>query len=248
MRTACRPIALILLLSAVLVIVFSSHAFPQASEPILAIEAGLHSASLRIMATDAKNRFLVTGSVDKTVRVWDLPTGKLLGILRPPIGKANEGIILAVDVSPDGDTIACGGRTRESEKSSQVYLFDRESRRLLKRISGLPESITFLRFSRDGSMLAVGLAGSGGLRIFSISRKGDRIDTAPAGDDPSYGDSIRGMDFDSAGRLAVSSSDGALRLYSREFRADREADRVQGRGPLGCPVFTGRFPDCPGVF
>jgi WD40 repeat protein len=206
---------------------------PKADEPILAVEAGLHSASLRIMATDAKNRFLVTGSVDKTVRVWDLPTGKLLGILRPPIGKGNEGIILAVDVSPDGDTIACGGRTRESEKSRQIYLFDRESRRLLKRIPGLPESITFLRFSRDGSMLAVGLGGSGGLRVFSISRKGDRIDAAPAGDDPNYGDSIRGVDFDSAGRLAVSSSDGALRLYSREFRLIAKQTVSRKEGPSG---------------
>ena len=206
---------------------------PRADEPILAVEAGLHSASLRIMATDAKNLFLVTGSVDKTVRVWDLPTGKLLGILRPPIGRGNEGIILAVDVSPDGDTIACGGRTRESEKSRQIYLFDRESRRLLKRIPGLPESITFLRFSRDGNMLAVGLGGSGGLRVFSISRKGDRIDAAPAGDDPGYGDSIRGMDFDSAGRLAVSSSDGALRLYSREFKLTAKQAVSKEEGPSG---------------
>ncbi len=191
---------------------------PKADEPILAVEAVLHSASLRIMATDAKNRFLVTGSIDKTVRVWDLPTGRLLGILRPPIGTGNDGMILAAAVSPDGDTIACGGRTRESQTSRQIYLFDRESRRLLKRISGLPEAVTFLRFSRDGGLLAIGLAGSGGLRIFSISRKGDRIDASPAGDDPNYGDSIRGMDFDSAGRLAVSGTDGAVRLYDRQFK------------------------------
>ena len=205
----------------------------KADEPLLTIEAGLHSASLRSLATDDANRILVTGSIDKTVRVWDLPTGRLLGILRPPIGKGNVGMILAVAVTPDGNTIACGGRTWESEKSKQIYFFDRESRRLLKRISGFPEGITFLRFSRDGSKLAIGLAGNGGLRVYSIDRKDDRIDAAPVGDDPDYGESIRGMDFDSAGRLAVSSTDGALRLYSREFRRIAKQVVAKQEGPSG---------------
>jgi WD40 repeat protein len=217
----------------ILVIALSSHAFPQVSEPILAIEAGLHSNSLRDMSTDDANRFLVTGSTDKTVRIWDLPTGKLLGILRPPIGKLNEGLILAVAISPDGSTIACGGRTRESEKSRQIYLFDRESRRMLKRVSGLPESISYMRFSRDGRVLAIGLSGSGGLRLFSIARKGDTIEVAPVGDDHNYGEAVRGIDFDTAGRLVVSSSDGGLRLYDREFRLITKQSLSKEEAPMG---------------
>ncbi|OPY04310.1 MAG: WD domain, G-beta repeat [Syntrophaceae bacterium PtaB.Bin038] len=188
------------------------------TEPILTIEAGLHSNSIRDMAADEAGRWLVTGSIDKTVRIWDSSTGRLLGTLRPPVGRLGDGAILAVAVSPDGGTIACGGRTRDSEKSRSIYLFDRESLRLLRRIGGLPESITRLRFSRDGRMLAAGLRASAGLRVFSITRSGHRIDVAKAGEDRDYADTIWGMDFDAAGRLVVSSIDGALRLYDGQLR------------------------------
>jgi WD40 repeat protein len=187
------------------------------SEPILMLESGLHSNSIRDLSTDEAGRWLVTGSIDKTVRIWDAQTGLLLGILRPPIGKLGDGVIAAVAVSPDGRTIACGGRTRDSEKSRSIYLFDRESRRMLRRITGLPDNITSLQFSRDGRALAAGFRGAAGLRVFSIARTGDRIETSKAGEDRDYGDTIRGMDFDVKGRLVVSSSDGALRLYDREF-------------------------------
>jgi len=188
-----------------------------AAEPILMIESGLHSNSIRDLSADEQGRWLVTGSLDKTVRIWDAVSGRLLGILRPPVGKFGEGTILAVAVSPDGGTIACGGRTRDSEKSCSIYLFDRESRRMLKRIGGLPESVTRLRFSRDGRFLAAGLRAGKGLRVFSINRSGDRIDAAKAGEDRDYADTIWGMDFDAAGRLVVSSVDGAIRLYDRSF-------------------------------
>ena len=191
---------------------------PIPTEPILTIEAGLHSNSIRDMATDEAGRWLVTGSIDKTVRIWDAQNGRLLGILRPPVGRLGDGVILTVAVSPDGGTIACAGRTRDSEKSRSIYFFDRESLRMLKRIGGLPESVTRLRFSRDGRRLAAGLRASAGLRVFSIARSGDRIDVSKAGEDRDYKDTIWGMDFDAAGRLAVSSIDGALRLYDREFK------------------------------
>jgi WD40 repeat protein len=228
-----RTSVLTVLLAAVLILLFPLDIHCQSGEPILAIEAGLHSNSLRDMSTDEANRFLVTGSTDKTVRIWDLPTGKLLGILRPPIGKLSEGMILAVAISPDGSTIACGGRTRDSEKSRNVYFFDRESRRMLKRISGLPESITSLRFSRDGRVLAVGFGGSSGLRLFSVIRKGDTIDCSPAGNDSGYGEAVRGIDFDSAGRLVVSSFDGALRLYDREFKLIAKQILSREHAPMG---------------
>ncbi|NPV04444.1 MAG: hypothetical protein HPY67_06915 [Syntrophaceae bacterium] len=186
-----------------------------ATEPILTIESGLHSNSIRDLSADEEGRWLVTGSIDKTVRIWDAASGRLLGILRPPIGKFGDGTILAVAVSPDGGTIACGGRTRDSEKSYSIYLFDRESRRMLKRIGGLPEPITRLRFSRDGRLLAAGLRAGKGLRVFSVTRSGDRIDAAKAGEDRDYADTIWGMDFDSSGRLVVASIDGAIRLYDR---------------------------------
>jgi WD40 repeat protein len=230
----CRRVhAFTLGLALALLVAFPLDARPQPSEPILTIEAGLHAGSLRSMATDEANRFLVTGSSDKTVRVWDLPSGRLLGILRPPVGRGGDGAIMAVAISPDGSTIACGGRTRETDQSRSIYLFDRESRRMLKRVPGLPDTISYLKFSRYGRVLAAGLSGQGGLRLYSIARKGDRIDVAQIGGERTEGGSVQGIDVDGAGRLAVTSVDGALRLYDRELRLIAKRDLSKEDVPLG---------------
>src|SRR6516165_10542780 len=42
------------------------------SEPILRIETGQHDAIIERIDTDVANRFAVTASLDKTVRVWAL--------------------------------------------------------------------------------------------------------------------------------------------------------------------------------
>jgi WD40 repeat protein len=77
--------------------------------PVLRIEAGMHTASINRIDVDAAERFLVTASDDKTARVWDLANGKLLQILRPPLGAGSEGKLYAVAISPDGTLVATGG-------------------------------------------------------------------------------------------------------------------------------------------
>src|SRR5512143_1306334 len=79
------------------------------SEPILRIETEQHTAAISNIDVDRAGKVLVTGSEDKTARVWSLPQGKLLKVLRPPIGAGNEGRVDAVAISPDGKTVAVGG-------------------------------------------------------------------------------------------------------------------------------------------
>ena len=203
-------------------------------EPVLTIESGLHSASLRSLSTDRASRWLVTGSADKTVRIWDLPSGSAAGVIRPPIGRGGDGMINAVAISPDGGIIACGGRTRESETLRTVYLFDRESRRMLRRIGGLPENIVQLQFSRDGRVLAVGLGGTGGgLRLYSVNRKGDRVEVSQLGREQALGGPVRALDMDGSGRLAATTADGVLRLYSKELRLLAEKELPKEEAPSG---------------
>src|ERR1044071_282349 len=79
--------------------------------PVLRIETGMHAAVIRQIGIERQDRYLVTASEDKTARVWELASGRLLRVLRPPIGEGNEGKFYAVALSPDGRTVAAGGYT-----------------------------------------------------------------------------------------------------------------------------------------
>src|ERR1039458_5781483 len=60
------------------------------STPYLRIETGMHTAQIWRIDGDAAGRFLVTASEDKTARVWDLQSGNLLRVLRPPDRKSTR--------------------------------------------------------------------------------------------------------------------------------------------------------------
>jgi WD40 repeat protein len=133
--------------------------------PFTRIETGMHIAGITLIDVDAAERFLVSGSFDKTVRVWDLATGTLLQTLRVPMDESNVGKIYAVALSPDGSTVAVGGfMTRSNAKEEVLYLFDRESGALRRRIGGLNDVAFHLTFSRDGRHLAATLGDKGGFR------------------------------------------------------------------------------------
>lgn len=178
--------------------------------PVLRIDAGAHTAKINYLATDAAQRIIVTGSDDKTVRVWDATDGRLLQVLRPPLGPGFEGVIYAVAMAPDGSAVACGGWTGLMwDGSNAVYIFDRISGALRRRISGLPRLVSHLAWSPDGRFLAVTMGG-GGLRVYRVDDG-----TLAARDD--YGSESWGADFDRSGRLVTACFDRYVRLYDAQF-------------------------------
>jgi WD40 repeat protein len=60
------------------------------TDPILRPETGMHTATVNRIDVDREERFLVSGSHDKTVRVWDLASGRLLRTLRVPLGEGGS--------------------------------------------------------------------------------------------------------------------------------------------------------------
>jgi len=179
------------------------------TEPQLRIEAEMHTAVINRIDTDATGRFAVTASDDKTARVWDVASGRLLQVLRPPLGPGNEGKLFAVAMTPDGAAVAVGGWTKlGSNEGHAVYLFERASGRLLRVLTGLPNVVLHLAFSPDGQSLAATL-GSGGLRVWAVWRDGG----TPLADS-SYGAASYGATWNRDGRLATSSLDGQIRLYA----------------------------------
>ena len=199
--------------------------------PLLRIEAGMHTARIWRIAVDDDERFLVTGSDDATVRVWELPTGRLLRAIRPPVGSGDEGKVFAVAISPDGKTIAAGGWTGyEWDRSTSIYVFDRESGVLRRRIVGLPDVIRRLQYSPDGRLLAAALGGANGVRLF------DTAGYSLNGSDTTYGSESYGAAFSTDSRQLIATSfDGFIRLYdvAAGMRLLRKEKAPGGGRPYG---------------
>ncbi len=139
-----------LALASILFVWAAKPALAQTTEPILRLEVGTHNAGIWGIAIDPSNRILVTGSEDKTARVWDISgRGELLRTLRPPSGAGEEGQIFAVALSPDAGTVALGGRTGSlQQRDACVYLFDRTTGTLTRRLGGLPGYVQRWSISR----------------------------------------------------------------------------------------------------
>ncbi len=195
------------------------------AEPILRIDAGMHTAPIRSIAVDVEERYLVTASDDKTARVWELSTGRLLRTLRPPIANDRRtGRLFAVAMTPDGNRIACGGYTRfEGEETHAIYVFDRQTGRLLQRVAGgLPGPVADLAYSPDGKLLAAALSG-GGIRFFAAG------EDKPFAEDGDYQGRAFSVSFAADGRLVSAAQDG-VRLYDAEHRLIA-AETFDGRTP-----------------
>jgi WD40 repeat protein len=199
-----------MLLTLLLVIFSSVHANAQTlyDRPVLIVDPDMHTAASKVAAADAAGRFLVTGSDDKTVRIWQAADGKLLQTIRMPAGPGPIGEICAVAMSPVGDIVAAGGYP-DTTDTGAIYLFDRSTGRMTKRIGDLPPSVVMaLAFSGDGRYLAAAL-GSGGLRVFDHDKN-----WSEAYRDEDY---EIGVAFANDGRLATSSYDRNIRLYDRNL-------------------------------
>jgi len=201
---------------------------PQGS--LLQLDTGMHTALISRIGVDAANRYLITGSHDKTVRVWDLASGNLLRVIRPPVRAGNEGKIYAVAMSPDGTLVATGGWTGFAwDKAASIYVFRTDDGQMMRRFSGFPFAVTNLTYSHDGWFLAAGSTGRYSLRVYST--QDDREVMSDAYSSTSYG-----ADFASTRQLVTASYDGFIRLYDR----DRQI-RVKRQAPGGKRPFSVAF-------
>lgn len=178
--------------------------------PVLVLDPGMHTATINRADVDRDGTIAVTGSDDRTVRLWSPADRRLLQTIRVPQGPGNVGKIYAVAVDPAGEVVAAGGWTRitPSDEQEQIYLFDAKTGAMIDRIEGLSNGVGHLAFSPDGRRLAAMLARGLGFRLYDRGSGWAEV----ARDEPYGGDSY-GAAFAPDGRLATTSWDGGLRLY-----------------------------------
>ncbi|RYY67650.1 MAG: peptidase C14 [Chitinophagaceae bacterium] len=177
------------------------------TQPILKIETGSHMAMANRVATDRAGTYVVTCSDDKTARLWDAATGRLLRTFRVPVGASNEGKVYSMALSPDGRFVALAGWTGyEWDKKNCIYILETQTGMLVKRMSGLVGVILEMEFSPDGSWLAAGLS-EGGIAVYRAGSwtEQERLIGISGG--------VYGIAFAGNELMAATSEDGHLRIY-----------------------------------
>jgi WD40 repeat protein len=200
------------------------YARAQPAVPILRLENGMHTAKSSRIATDAAGKYLLTCSDDKTARLWDASTGKLLHTYRIPIGGIDEGKIYSCALSPDGRYAVLGGWTGwEWDAANSVYVVQVQTGVIVKRIKGMSSVINDLEFSPDGKWLGIALSGTSGFRVYKTDDWSEFKSISTG-----YEAQISNLAFDKSNRLATVSYDGKLRLYNAQITLIKEIKLTAG--------------------
>ncbi len=95
---------------------------PSADAPLPMLDTGGHMAKINGIAFTPDGRQLVSASDDKTIRVWDLASGKTVRTIRGESAPGDAGKVYAMALSPDGKWLAAGGWMHGSRRRAQASI------------------------------------------------------------------------------------------------------------------------------
>jgi len=104
-----------------------------------------HTAGVTSVAFSPDGKYIVSGSYDNTIKLWDIETGRLIRNF-----SGNFYYILSVAFSPSGNQII------SSSMDNTLKLWDVETGREIKTFSGHTEYVNSVAFSPDGKYVLSG--------------------------------------------------------------------------------------------
>jgi len=178
--------------------------------PQLMLDSGGHMTLINDIVFTADGKQLVSASDDKTIRVWDLATGKTARFIRGEVAPGSPGKVFAMALSPDGKWLAAGGWMWNTGPGSghHIRLYDFASGKLVALLVGHTDVVLGLAFSPDSKYLISG-SGDHNAIIWDVATRSlkHRLE--------GHTDAIYAVGFTPDNARAVTGSfDLALRLWS----------------------------------
>ncbi len=158
-----------------------------------------HTDAVHAAAFSPDGKAVLTGSGDRTARLWDAATGRPFA---SPL--AHPARVRAVAFSPDGRLLVTGG------EDGVARLWDAHSGVLVRALAGHGKAVGAVAFSPDGRLLATG-GDDGAARLWEAATG------KPAGEPLAHPDEVRCLAFSPDGRLLATGADGGrlpVRLWA----------------------------------
>jgi len=174
-------------------ILFSRPSFAQEDVPYKVLSG--HDKTVFSVAFSPDGRYLASGSWDKTIKLWEIPSGNLLKTM-----EGHKDDVFSVAFSPDGRYLASGSW------DESIKLWEIPSGQLVKTFKGHGSYVYDVAFSPDGRYLASG-SEDRTVKLREIP-SGNLLETLP-GYEYDYGD----MALNPNGEYVAASFGSAIKLW-----------------------------------
>ncbi|MCS7227406.1 MAG: WD40 repeat domain-containing protein [Endomicrobia bacterium] len=165
-------------------------------KPELVIQNG-HIWNVNSVAFSADGKYLASGSLDRTIKLWEVSTGRLVRTL-----EGHTWDVESVAFSADGKYLASGSGDKT------IKLWEVSTGRLVRTLEGHTDRINSVAFSADGKYLASG-SWDKTIKLWEVST-GRLVCTLEG-----HTDRINSVAFSADGKyLASGSEDATMKLWN----------------------------------